>query len=367
MQSTTRRTVLELVHRGRASTRRDLSRIIGLSRSAVAQTVAELVAEGLLTEHTADREERRGRPSTKLRLVRHRGWVGAIDLGHRHVAVSVGDMHHNVIDEQRVPRRVDQGAREALSQAHTMLTDALDRHGVHRGDLRAVGVTVPFPVIGHTVRPIGNVPGWDGARPSELLGLPSATAVIVDNSSDLGAWGEFIEAGAPEVRSLIYVSAGDGVGGGLVINGQIFSGTHGISGEIGHVRVPGCRLRCRCGRTGCLDALVSAASTGNARSMRTAGEAIGMVLAQIASFVDPDLVVLGGSLGSSNPEFVRSASDAYGSHELSRRATFTAARLGARSALWGAFDRATQEAWAVACLPSPDPHRQWVRTAALHA
>src|SRR5690349_2091134 len=60
MQSTTRRTVLELVHRGRARTRRDLSRLIGLSRSAVAQTVAELVAEGLLSEHVTDREERRG-------------------------------------------------------------------------------------------------------------------------------------------------------------------------------------------------------------------------------------------------------------------------------------------------------------------
>ncbi|MGI5242164.1 ROK family protein [Dactylosporangium sp. CA-139066] len=352
MQSTTRRTVLELVHRGHARTRHDLSRLIGLSRSAVAQTVAELVAEGLLAEHAADRPPRRGRPSTQLRLVPHRGWVGAIDLGHRHVGVAVGDMHHDVVDERRVSWRVDGSASDALALARTMLTEALSRHGRSRRDLWAIGVTVPFPVVDRTVRPIGSVPGWDGVRPAELLRLPPATTVIVHNSSDLGAWGEYVHAAAPPVRSLIYVSAGDGVGGGLVIDGRIFVGTHGVSGEIGHVPVPGCRLRCRCGRTGCLDALVSVARDGTPSGMRAAGRAVGAALAQVATFVDPDVVVLGGVLGSTDPAFVRSAEDAYARHEPSRRVTFTAARLGLRSALWGAFDRATHEAWAGASLAS---------------
>ncbi|WP_327003144.1 ROK family transcriptional regulator [Dactylosporangium sp. NBC_01737] len=367
MQSTTRRTVLELVHRGRARTRRDLSRLIGLSRSAVAQTVAELVAEGLLSEHVTDREERRGRPSTQLRLVPHPGWVGAIDLGHRHVAVALGGMHHNVVDEERVAWRVDRSAQEALALAQTMLADAVGRHAGRRSDLRALGVSVPFPVVDSTVQPIGSVPGWDGVRPGDLLGLPNAIAVIVDNSSDLAAWGEFVQVADPGVRSLIYVSAGDGVGGGLVINGQIFSGTHGISGEIGHVPVPGCRLRCRCGRTGCLDALVSAAGAGDTSSVRAAGRAVGTVLAQVSSFVDPDLVVLGGALGGCDPGFVDSVSDSYLRHEPSRRVAFTAARLGLRSPLWGAFDRATQEAWAGAFQLSPESRNRRLRATALPA
>jgi predicted NBD/HSP70 family sugar kinase len=346
MQSTARGTVLELVRRGRARTRRDLSQLIGLSRSAVAQTVAELVAEGLLAEHAAGREERPGRPSTQLRLVPHRGWVGAIDLGHEHVAVAVGDLQHNVVDERRTRYPVDGSAREALALAQTMLVEALGRQGVRAADLWAVGVGIPFPVVGATVTPIGSVPGWDGVRPGELLGLPSATVLVVDNSSDLGAWGEFVEAATPDLRSLIYLSAGDGVGGGLVIDGQIFGGTHGTSGEIGHVPVPGCRLPCRCGRTGCLDALVTAAGAGDPDRVRAAGQAIGAVLAQVSSFVDPDLIVLGGALGSGDPEFVSSAGAAYARHEPLHRAVLTSARLGLRSALWGAFDRATQEAWA---------------------
>lgn len=361
MQPTSRRTVLELVRRGRAQTRRDLAQLIGLSRSSVAQLVAELVAEGLLTEHPAvraEQREERGRPSTLLRLVPRNGWVAAIDLGHRHVAVAIGDLQYNLVDERQTRYRVDASAREALALAQAMLVAMLARHGAQRRDLLAVGVSVPFPVVGQAAAPVGGVPGWDGIRPGNLLGLPGTTVTVVGNNANLGAWGEYVAAAETPLRSLLYLSMGEGVGGGLVADGQIFNGTHGVSGEIGHVLVPGCTLPCRCGRTGCLDALVTAANNGGTgagaagaaeagadRAGVAAGAAMGSVLAQVASFVDPDLIVLGGELGC-DPAFAATVAEAYERHQPLHRAGLVRARLGLRSALLGAFDRATQEAWA---------------------
>ena len=111
IQGATRHTVLELVRRDRARTRRDLSGLTGLSRSAVAQLVSELVAEGLLTEETGDYETRPGRPATRLSLVPRHGLVGAVDIGHGHLSAALGDLHENVLDVHRerfaVERRWD--------------------------------------------------------------------------------------------------------------------------------------------------------------------------------------------------------------------------------------------------------------------
>lgn len=346
MQVMTRRAVMDLLRRGHAHTRSDLAQLLGLSRSSVAQTVSELVAEGLLTEQPADRQERRGRPSTRLQLVSHPGWVAAVDLSHEHISVIVGDLDRTTVDEIRRPWPVDESGTEALLVARKMVTESLTAHKVTHASLAAVGLSVPFPVVDSEACPVEFVPGWVGVRPADVLNLPRATAVLVDNDANMAAWGEFVETAAPGVRSLIYLMAGEGVGGGLVIDGGIFRGTHGISGEVGHVRVTGCRLTCRCGRTGCLDALVQKAHhTGDPGAVRQAGEAVGTILAQLSGFVDPDLVVLGGVLGDQHPQFTSCVQQAFIRDEPSQRAVLATARLGLRSALWGAFDWATQEAW----------------------
>lgn len=346
--------IVDLVRRGWATTRGDLGRLTGLSRSVISQVVAELVAEGLLVQSERDVDDSgamsvargRGRPSVALQVAARPGQVAAVEFGHHHVGIAVGDLLNRVHFEERWDFPVDVGAPPAFEFVGAMLGAALKELQISEGELLAVAVSTPFPVVHGTVHPYGDVPGWRQARPEDLMNLPG-TAIVIDNDANLGAWGEYICAPDNRVGSLAYFRIGDGLGAGLVVDGQVFGGAHGMSGEIGHVAVTGCTVRCRCGRVGCLDALVSAATaTATTAAVQAAGAAVGTTLAQLASFFDPDVIVLGGSLGFGNPAFFHAAMTAYHAHGIpDRRVTIQRAQLGLNAERAGAFDRACQAGW----------------------
>lgn len=346
----TRGAILESVRRGRATTRRDLTELTGASRSAVAQAVADLVAEGLLTEYEGEREARRGRPSTRLRAGGGHGLVVAIDLGHEHLAVAVRGLDHQLASERRQPFPVDDDPDAAVLEADRLLGSLLAEHGARRANIRAVGIAVPFPVLPQEGR-VADLRGRstrDRARPWDLLAVPAGAALVLDNNANLGAWGEQLHEVDPAVRTLVYVRAGSGLGTGLVVDGAIFGGYRSGVGEVGHVVVPGCTVVCRCGRVGCLDGLVREASRPSASpaDVVAAGRAVGVATAQLAAFVAPDAVVLGGPLGVGSGVFASTARRAFDeSAPPELGGLVRAPRAGVRAELWGALDRATQEAW----------------------
>lgn len=346
----TRGVILESVRRGRATTRRDLTELTGASRSVVAQTVADLVAEGLLTEHEGEREARRGRPSAHLRAGGGHGVVVAIDLGHSHIAVALRRLDCDVTAERRQPFAVDDDAEGAVRQAGRLIQSLVAEHGARWADIRAVGMAVPFAVLPRQGR-VADLRRQtsDGPRPWDLLPLPVGAAFVLDNNASLGAWGEQLHEESSAVRALVYLRAGSGLGAGLVVDGAIFGGSRPGVGEVGHVVVPGCTIVCRCGRVGCLDALVQVASrhSATAAEVVAAGHAVGVAAAQLAAFVAPDAVVLGGPLGVGHEAFASAARRAFDeSAPPGLVGLVRAPRAGIRAELWGALDRATQEAWA---------------------
>ncbi|WP_198289875.1 ROK family transcriptional regulator [Nocardioides sp. Iso805N] len=354
-QPPTRLTLLESVRRGGASTRGDLGQVTGLSRSVVAQVVSELVAEGLLVERRISGPVRRGRPTSRVQLAPQQGFAAGIDVSHRHIAVMLSELDGEVVRDQEIDFDVDVDSSATFRMARRLLGDAIARAGLRGRRLVAAGVSLPFPVVGadRVVAPVGYVPGWDGARPHDLLRLEPGTLLVVDNDADAGAWGELMQDDT--ARSLLFVKVGEGLGSALAVGGQVFGGAHHMAGEIGHVLVPGSRLPCRCGGVGCLDAVVTRAvdPAASAEEIDAAGAALGGVLAQLASFVDPDVVVLGGSVGSDPGPFAERIAAGY--NALASRihhAPLRAAVLGRRSELQGALDRALCQAWNALASPS---------------
>jgi len=219
------------------------------------------------------------------------------------------------------------------------------------------------------VRAPASLATWVGAQPATILARGLHCPVIIDNDANLGAWGEYLHGAGRDANSLFYIKAADGVGAGLVVDGVIFNGARGVSGEMGHVQVdPGGEL-CRCGRSGCLEAVYSSAAvrrrlgladdihsvdpfivTGANRVVFTdAGRSIGRVVAQLCNFLDPDVVVFGGPLGAVGSPLldgVREAFVEFGQVSAVREVPLRAAELGIRSELVGAVDRAVQAAWA---------------------
>ena len=158
--------------------------------------------------------------------------------------------------------------------------------------------------------------------------------VVVDNEANLAALGELWFGGHEDLDDFIHVSGEIGVGGGIVIGGELFRGVRGFAGEIGHVVVQPDGPRCRCGARGCLEqvagqeAILRAAGLPGAvgtslgqpggsvaellamardgepdtlRAIESAGRALGIGLSATVNIVDPSTVVLGGLYAALEP------------------------------------------------------------------
>jgi glucokinase len=236
-----------------------------------------------------------------------------------------------------------------------------------------------------------------GQRVAATLNVP----VVVENDANAAAWGEFAFGAAKHVQHMVCVTVGTGIGGGVVIAGELLRGAHGVAAELGHMRVVPGGHRCGCGARGCWEQYASgralvregraqaeagslaavqmlsvcgitdpaqltgpmitdAAAQGDpcaAELLDDLGRWLGEGLASIATLFDPTHIVLGGGVSAAKELIMKSATVAF-EKNLPAKAnrphpTFGVAELGNDAGLIGAADLARQPAPA----PAPEPVR----------
>lgn len=362
--------VYDLIRENPGITRGDLTRMTGISRSAMTNTVARLVAHSRISEKDAPPPgigTGSGRPGNLLFATVSQEIVGGIDFGHRHIMVAIGDSLGNEIDSEITDLNVDMDARGAMDRAAAMLLALCARHDVPR--LARVAAGIPGPIDEETglVQSHTILSGWVGLRPAAELSALLGTQVHVENDAVLGATGEVLIGAARNHRNVIYLKVSDGIGAALVIGGRSYRGTSGLAGEIGHTRLEGSSDLCRCGNRGCLEAVISTdaiifqlthAHQGDeranldslsyddpvtARIFNEAGRTIGRVVADHCNLVNPSMVVVGGKLGTAHPamiEGIRSAIDRYAQPATAAAVTIVAAGLNSKSEIHGALQLA---------------------------
>jgi predicted NBD/HSP70 family sugar kinase len=351
-------------------TRADLSRLTGLSRSAVAHAVAALLADGLIAEREpgGGHAGQRGRPATLLTPSRPPGHVVGIDFGHAHVGVAIADTAGEVLAESRQGADVDHHADEVLDTSARMTRYLLSQAGVPLSQVIAVVAGLPGPVDPRTraLRPPAILAAWAGRDAGHELATRLGRPAEVANDADLGALGELRYGAGRGRQDFVYVKASHGVGAGLVLGGRIYRGAAGIAGEIGHTSLPDATEWCRCGNRGCLETVVSLGplsrrlarigippATGGAgwpvsllqenalavRALTEAGRILGRALADLCNCLNPEAVILGGEIGTAGPPLVagvRESIDRYAQPAAAEAVQVLAAGLGARSELMGA-------------------------------
>jgi predicted NBD/HSP70 family sugar kinase len=362
------RAVLGLLAGEGPMSRADLVRASGLSRTTVSSLVAELIRTGQVTE-TDDRARPHkggsGRPPVLVRLSAPTGGVVGVDVGHGHVRVAVADRAGAVLAEDHTLVDVDAHGAEVLDRAAAMVRSLAARGDLRVDELQAAGMCVPAPVDRRSSRiRTGIMPGWQGLLPGEELERRLGVPVHADNDANLGALAELHHGIARGRHDVVYLKVASGVGAGIVVGGRLHRGASGIAGEIGHVQVGEDGHVCRCGNRGCLETMVSASrllellrpaydgpltveemlrldadgDAGVRRVLSDAGRTVGRAVADLANSLNPELVVVGGTLGRS-PSLVqglRASIDRYAQPDTAAALEVAPGALGDRSEVVGA-------------------------------
>ncbi|MGW6057748.1 ROK family protein [Streptomyces sp. NPDC055189] len=328
--------VLALLRTGAVETRADIARVTGLARSTVSQRVDALIAHGFVTEE-ADGGSTGGRPPRRLRLRTREHAVAGVDLGASHCRVALLDIGGEVLALREDPISIADGPREVLGHVERTLHTLLDEAGRDPVSLQSIGVGVPGPVEFSTGRPVDPpiMPGWHQFPIPEFFAERFGPRALVDNDVNVMALAEQRRA-FPDTRYLLYIKVGTGIGCGIVADGRLHRGAQGSAGDIGHIRVGDIEDPCRCGNSGCLEAVAGGAAiarklsglglqatsgsdvvrlvkSGNrdaVRMVREAGRAVGEVLAGLVNFFNPDTVVVGGALAAVHDQLLAGVREA---------------------------------------------------------
>lgn len=369
LREANRARVVDAVKRHGGLTQVELTGATGLSPATVSTIVKELLAAGMVEVRPAVRSGRRAQLVTLAHRV---GLVAGVVVGYRHMRVAIADVTHDVVAEQTLPLPADHRCDTSLDRAALLVVDLLERVGVGVDELLAIGLGIPAPVDASSglVAVRGVLRGWDGVPVAQVLEKRLARPVFVDNDANLGALAESTVGAAREHHHSLYVRASHGVGAGVVIGGRLHRGLGGTAGEIGHVQVdPGGRI-CVCGSRGCLDtvvgipalleplrtshgnltlrdvvALANDGDPGCREIVADAGATVGGVVANLATVMGPERVVVGGELAETGDVFLGPVREAVRRRTLLNQLTpldVVPAELGTRAELMGAVVLALQ-------------------------
>lgn len=192
-----------------------------------------------------------------------RRWVIGVDIGGTNLVVAVipagGGEPAAIRSRETAPERgADAAVADIGAMADAVIAETLDREGGARDDFLGVGIGCPGP-LDLSRRVVMSTPnlGWDGYpirdRIAETIGLPAT----LDNDANCATYGEWWQGAGRGVASLVGVTLGTGIGGGLILNGDLVRGASGSAGEIGHMTIDFNGRRCGCGNYGCLEAYAS--------------------------------------------------------------------------------------------------------------
>jgi len=333
--------LLRLVKTGSGLSRADLAKRSGLTKSTVSLLVQELIDDGWIREAEVPVSGAIGRRPTPLEMDNSRLALLGAEIGVDYLNVVACDLQGRVLAEQLQPYAPGElpATLAALSAMLAQQDKALAQQGRR---LLGVGVGIPGTVDA-AGRRIGVVPnlGWAGQEIAAPLAALLAKAgvraapVKVLNEANAAALSEYVfgEGEGIHPDSLIYLSLGIGVGGGIVLGDRLHLGHDGSAGEVGHTILQLDGPPCRCGSRGCAEAFVSqravsldltgatapilpiaelvakvnAGEPAAVAATERAGRYLGMLMQNICNALDPAVIVLGGPMGQLGAPYLATA------------------------------------------------------------
>ena len=300
-----------------------------------------------------------------------------IDVGGTTVKMGLFTTEGELLDKWEIPTRKEDGGAYILNDVAASVEAKLAEKNIAKEDVAGAGIGVPGPTLDTGYVSICVNLGWKDKNPanelSELLSIP----VKAGNDANVAALGEMWKGGGEGYLDVVLLTLGTGVGGGIIINGEIAPSHRGVGGELGHITVnPDEEATCNCGNHGCLEQYASAtgvvriankllAASKEESSLRTLetvtakdvfdaakagdhlaveavevlGKYLGLVVANVALTVDPDVFVIGGGVSKAGQVLIDVITKYY--HNFAKiigdnKAKVVLAKLGNDAGIYGA-------------------------------
>lgn len=303
-------------------------------------------------------------------------YVFGVDVGGTTVKMGLFVEDGTLLDKWEIPTDTSNCGENILRDIAKSMNDKLSEKNIDKKDVKGVGMGVPGPVTKDGVINRCVNLGWDIFNVEEVFGEMTGLTVKAGNDATVATLGEMWQGGAKGHKNVVMVTLGTGVGGGIVIEGQIVYGTNGSSGEIGHIHVSDDETEvCGCGNKGCLEQYASATGIVRMAKKRLAADdtesslrklekvtakdifdaakmsdavAMGLVddynkclgnaLATIAVVVDPEVFVIGGGVSRAGQIITDGVEKYYNQYTFHacRKAKFEIAKLGNDAGIYGA-------------------------------
>jgi glucokinase len=259
--------------------------------------------------------------------------IGAVDIGGTKIAVGGIAQDGTVAYRCECPTDAGAGFEVAMQRVRQMLHVVASECGSFEG----IGVACPGPLdpITGVIGDVGTLPGWQGGDLTRALQPEFGVTIAVENDADAASLAEVSWGEGKGTKRFIYVTVSTGIGGGIILDGELYRGAGNSHPELGHQVIDRSGPRCYCGANGCWESLASGsamsslmreqqpdactltaaticalAAEGNElalRAVKREGYYLGLGLANLVTLFTPDVIALGGGVMKSSRLFLSDA------------------------------------------------------------
>lgn len=287
--------IMDVVRRLGPIARTDIARVTGLSTPAVSQLVKRLLQVGFLQEDGFD-VSTGGRRPVLLKISPEALFAVGVDIGAAKLRVAVTNLQTKIIKSKTQLTHPEEGKDKTIRKVIDTVKQLVGESGISWNKIQGIGVGISG-VVNHQKGIClfwPNVEGWENVPLGKILEKEFQVPVLVDDSARTMALAEHWCGAARDVENFIFVNVGIGVGAAIFFHGQLYRGTSGTAGELGHTTVEENGPRCSCGNYGCLETLASGPAIAR-RAKKALEEGVISLIDKLSrgdpSKITPELVV----------------------------------------------------------------------------
>ena len=188
-----------------------------------------------------------------------------VDLGGTNIVTAIVNYQGKIVNHLKVPTLAERGKEATIKRIIETIHENIIQSTIALDNIIGIGIGAPGPlnVKKGIINFAPNLPGWEGVPLKKILEDEFNMKVVLENDANAAAWGERCFGAGQGVNNLVCFTLGTGIGGGIIIEGNIYHGSNYGAAELGHMTVNRDGPRCNCGNYGCLEAYSSATGIKN--------------------------------------------------------------------------------------------------------